>query len=99
MSAPSPAQVDAKAKEYLALKDALDRATEDAKLRTIPLVELEEKLVELVSNFGSAHKEKSRLLHGITLEMMATFGSAVTIDTTAVERFRLALLNPINHGC
>jgi hypothetical protein len=27
MCAPTPAQVDAKAKEYLTLKDALDRAT------------------------------------------------------------------------
>jgi hypothetical protein len=48
MCAPTPAQVDAKAKEYLTLKDALDRATEDAKMRTIPLVELKEKLVEVV---------------------------------------------------
>ncbi len=57
MNAPTPAQVDAKAKEYFARKAALDRATEDAKMRTIPLVEFKEKLVELVSNFGSAHKE------------------------------------------
>lgn len=92
MSAPTPAEVDAKAKEYLTLKDALDRATEDAKLRTVPLVELKEELVELVSSFGSAHAEKSRLLHGISFEMLATFGSQVSIDAAAVERFRLALL-------
>jgi hypothetical protein len=49
-------------------------------------------LVDLVRNFGSVHAEKSRLLHGITFEMMAMFGSSVTIDAAAVERFRLALL-------
>jgi hypothetical protein len=32
------------------------------------------------------------LLHGITSEMMVTFGSSVSIDAAAVERFRHALL-------
>ena len=43
-------------------------------------------------DFGSSHAEKSKLLHGITQEMMVTFGSAVSIDAAAVERFRLALV-------
>jgi hypothetical protein len=92
MSAPSPAQVDAKAEQYRRLKSALDEATQEAKRQCMPLAQLKEELVQLVRDFGSAHKEKSHLLHGITFEMMATFGSAVTIDAAAVERFRLALL-------
>jgi hypothetical protein len=47
-------------------------------------------------DFGSSHAEKSKLLHGITQEMMVTFGSAVSIDAAAVERFRLA--GPIEAG-
>ena len=43
-------------------------------------------------DFGSAHAEKSRLLHGITHEMVVTFGQSVSVDAAAVERFRLALL-------
>jgi hypothetical protein len=92
MSAPTPAEVDKKAARYHALKEALDDATEQAKLKTIPLVQLKAELVELVSAYGSCHAEKSRLLHGITSEMLATFGSSVSIDAAAVERFRLALV-------
>ena len=53
---------------------------------------MKEELIDLVRDFGSAHAEKSRLLHGITREMMVTFGSSVSIDGAAVERFRLALM-------
>jgi hypothetical protein len=87
-----PAQVDEKAEQYYRLKAALDEATEAAKLRCLPLAQLKEELVQLVRDFGSAHAEKSRLLHGITQEMMVAFGSSVSIDAAAVERFRLALL-------
>ncbi len=92
MSAPTPGQVDEKAEQYYRLKAALDEATDNAKKRCLPLAQLKEELVQLVRDFGSAHAEKSRLLHGITSEMMVTFGSSVSIDAAAVERFRLALL-------
>jgi hypothetical protein len=91
-AAPKPAEVDEKAEQYYRLKAALDEATEAAKLRCLPLVQLKEELVDLVRNFGSAHAEKSRLLHGVTHEMVVTFGQSVSVDAAAVERFRLALL-------
>jgi len=70
----------------------LDEATENAKLRCLPVAAMKEELVQLVRDFSCAHKEKSRVIHGIKFEMMATFGSLVEIDSAAVERFRLALL-------
>ena len=90
--APTPAEVDEKAARYYRLKEALDAATEKAKLLCLPLATFKEELIQLVRDFGSAHAEKSRVLHGITSEMMVTFGSSVMIDAAAVERFRLALL-------
>jgi hypothetical protein len=92
MAAPTPAEVDEKAREFNRLKDALDAATEKAKLLCLPLATLKEELIHLVCDFGSAHAEKSLLLHGITSEMMVTFGQSVSIDAAAVERFRLALV-------
>lgn len=90
--APSPAEVDIKAVEYYRLRDLLDQATLAAKQACFPLAALKEELVDLVEAFGSPHAEKSKLLHGITSEMMATFGSSSSIDAAAVERFRLALV-------
>lgn len=90
--APTPAQIDDKAGEYDALKDKLVKATLAAKEAAVPLDKLKKELIDMVRDFGSAHAEKSKLLHGITREMMVTFGSSVSIDATAVERFRLALV-------
>jgi hypothetical protein len=44
-----------------------------------------------VEEFGSSHAEKSKLLHGITHEILATFGASTSIDAAAVERFAQAL--------
>jgi hypothetical protein len=92
MSAPTPAEVDQKAEQYFVLRAALDDATAQAKLRTIPLVQLKSELVEIVSAYGSCHVEKSKILHGVSAEMVATFGQSVTIDAAAVERFRAGLI-------
>jgi len=88
----TPAQVDAKAAEYDSLKEELQKATLAAKEAQVPLDVLKQELIGLVRDFGSAHAEKSKIVHGITWEMMATFGSSVSIDSAAVEKFRLALL-------
>ena len=53
MSAPTPRQIDEKAEQYYRLKDALDEATEAAKLACIPLAELKAQLVDLIRHFGS----------------------------------------------
>jgi hypothetical protein len=52
---------------------------------------MREDLVCLVEEFGSAHADKSKLLHGIRYEIMATFGTSTSIDAAAVERFASAL--------
>src|SRR6266436_4143317 len=92
MSAPTPALVDKKAAQYYAMREALDQATDAAKLLCLPLAKFKEELIDLVREFGSSHAGKSKLLHGITQEMLVTFGSSVSIDSAAVERFRLALI-------
>jgi hypothetical protein len=65
MSAPTPAEVDKKAAQYYALKDALDEAnTEAAKLRCLPLAKFKEELIEVVSKFGSSHAGSVDVLRG-----------------------------------
>src|SRR5437868_12011392 len=91
MSAPPPAEIDVKAEQYYRLKDNVTKAVLAAKDAQVPLDQLKEELIDLVRDFGSAHAEKSKLLHGITQEMMVTFGSSVSIDAAAVEKFRMAL--------
>src|SRR5437868_1551498 len=90
-TAPTPAEVDKKAEQYDALKEKFLQATLAAKEAQVPLDQLKEELIDLVRNFGSAHAEKSKLLHGIKQEIMATFGMQLVYDSAAVERFRLAL--------
>lgn len=91
MNALTAAEVDQKAEQYYALKEALDHAMKQAVEAKVPLDQLKEELIEAVKNFGSVHAEKSKLLHGISHEMMVTFGQSVSIDAAAVERFRVAL--------
>ena len=51
-----------------------------------------DELRELVREYGSAHAEKSKLLHGISYEVMCSFGQELKIDAAAVETFREALV-------
>lgn len=88
--APSRNRIDELSQEYLALKDR--RAKADLEVRAIAR-EIEAKgalLLDLVERHGSAHAEKSKLLHGVGFEVMATFGQVVSIDGAAVEAFRAA---------
>lgn len=59
--------------------------------RIEPHERMREDLICLVEEFGSAHAEKSTLLHGISYEIMATFGMTTSIDAAAAERFAHAL--------
>lgn len=90
-SSPSPEQIDQHAKEYLALKDKLLQA----KLAYSEIQQQMECTESILKNwgatFGSAHAEKSKLLHGLGYEVMVTFGQSVSIDASAVETFRDAL--------
>jgi hypothetical protein len=90
-SAPNPAEIDRLSKEYLELKDKLFTAQLASGEISQQLTLKGELLKQMVSDFGSAHAEKSKLLHGLQYEVMATFGQTVTIDAAAVETFRDAL--------
>jgi hypothetical protein len=90
---PTPAQVDALALSYDKAKEKLLDAVLAAKAAQDELDLLKEPLVDLASKFGSVHGSKSKLLHGLKWEMMLTEGTSTSIDSAAVERMRLHLLN------
>jgi hypothetical protein len=89
------AQVDAHAIEYKRLEKIIDDAkAELVKVKRKEGLELEKlhmALIDVVRMFGGKHAEKSKIMHGIEWELMATFGESHGIDATAVERLRLAL--------
>ena len=92
---PNAEQVDEHAREYKRLDQILDEAKKVfnavKKSEGADLDKLHVALIELVRTFGGKHAEKSKILHGIEFELMATFGESHGIDTAAVERLRLAL--------
>jgi hypothetical protein len=90
-SVPSAAEIDALAilynEEQVKVLDAIlaTRAAQKA------LEDTKDKCVELVRKFGSAHAQKSKLVHGLKWEIMGTFGASTSIDAAAVERLRVNL--------
>ncbi|MGH9504795.1 MAG: hypothetical protein ACRD20_18235 [Terriglobales bacterium] len=91
-TAPTPVSVDELAGQYLQLKKTADDLAQAAAEAQKPLQEKAQELRDLVRECGSAHAEKAKLLHGISYEIMCSFGQSVTVDGTAVENFRLALV-------
>jgi hypothetical protein len=89
---PSSAEVEKLALAYHALEEKVDAAKDQLKQAQTPLAEEKDRITELVRAFGGAHGEKSKLLHGITWEIMATFGKTTKVDAAAVEQLRLALV-------
>jgi hypothetical protein len=90
-AAPSPAEIDLKAVAYTLLEEELRRAKADLADAAKPLSDFKLELIDLVRNCGGAHAEKSKILHGVAWELMATFGQGTTRDAAAIERLRLAL--------
>ena len=92
----SPAEVDALAQEYKAHEQKIDeadrRAADEKMPHLIRVQELEELFLAGLRNFGSAHAQKSKMLHGISWEIMGTFGISSSTDSAAVSQFRLALV-------
>ena len=92
LKAPTAMEVDKLALEY----DELKRKLLDATLARVAVQEefepAEAKLVDLVSKCGSAHAQKSMILHGFKWEIMGTFGTSTSVDSAAVERLRLELV-------
>jgi hypothetical protein len=88
---PTAADVDRLAIQFLALESKADEAYKIAVSLDEPHERMREDLVCLAEGFGSAHAEKSKLLHGLEWEIMATFGMSTSLDAAAVERFAQAL--------
>jgi hypothetical protein len=92
----APAEVDALAQEYqnieTVIADIKLEANEKMKPHLDRRLELEDLFLAGLRNFGSAHASKSKLLHGNSFEIMGTFGMSSSIDSAAVQTFRLALV-------
>lgn len=87
----NPTQFDKAAQEYLAIKEQVFNAK-------LALRELEQQLEtkgELikieVENFGGAHRDKSKISHGLKYEAVVTFAQEIRQDAAAIEVFRAAL--------
>lgn len=93
---PSPAEVESVAQEMISLKGKLSEIYTDAELEahhySVRLDELKALAIDWIQKFGSAHAEKSKLLHGVLYEIMGTFGMSTSIDAAAVEAFRIGLV-------
>lgn len=90
--APLPAQVDAYADEFSQLDADVTEKTNELKILKADLALKAEALIALVSEHGGSHAQKSKILHGIVWEIVATFAQYTTQDAAAVERFRQALV-------
>jgi hypothetical protein len=88
IAVPSPAEVDKIAILYDAKKERVLQATLAQRAASEELELVQKQCVELVSKFGSAYAEKSKLLHGLKWEIMGTFGASTSIDSAAVETLR-----------
>ena len=88
---PSPAEIDLKAIAYTDLEKKLDEARAAVPIAAKPVSDLKAELIDLVRSCGGTHAEKSKILHGIAWELMATFGQGMTQDSAAIDRLRLAL--------
>jgi hypothetical protein len=89
---PTAADIDRLALEFLALEAKTDHAYAIALALDEPHERMKERLIDLVEEFGSADHEKSKLeksklLHGLTHEMVATFGVSTSINAAAVDHF------------
>jgi hypothetical protein len=93
---PTAADIDRLAVEFLALEAKTDQAYAVALALDEPHERMKERLVDLVEEFGSfdhgkSKLEKSKLLHGLTHELVATFGVSTSINAAAVDRLAHAL--------
>lgn len=89
---PTPEAIDQLCTEYSALKEKLLTAQLRMAEIGIELDRKAEALRSLVGERGSAHAEKSKILHGVKQEIVVSYGQSVSVDAAAVEKFRLALV-------
>jgi hypothetical protein len=93
VKAPLPAEVDARAEAFHAIATSIAEKNEKLKELRKQLSDSEIALIELVRSFGGPHAAKSKILHGIVWEMVATFSKFTAEDSAAIERFRLTLVS------
>lgn len=89
--APKPDAIDEFAVEFDRLDRELTKAQDAVKEAAKPVAVLRSELIGLVRKFGGPHGKSSKLLHGISWEMMGTYGKTTVTDNAAIERFRVAL--------
>jgi hypothetical protein len=89
--APRPAEVDERAEKFHKLEADLATKVEECSKLKKDIAARELDLIELVKAFGGPHCTKSKILHGIVWEMVATFSQYTVLDSLAIERFRKAL--------
>jgi len=91
-SAPLPAAVDLSAEHFDQLAKSLEKAQTEVEALRKEVAAQKSELIDLVRTFGGPHAQKSKILHGIVWEMVATFAQYTAQDSAAIERFRLALV-------
>lgn len=89
---PVPADVDEAAEFFQDLLKDLEYARKSVKEAQALVDQYALHLIEHVRNFGGPHATKSKILHGIVWEMVATFAQYTSQDSAAIERFRVALV-------
>lgn len=87
-----PAAVDTAAEAFHRLELDIEEAKKNFDAAKKLLVDRELALIEMVRQHGGQHAQKSKILHGIVWEMVATFGQYTGPDAAAIERFRQALV-------
>lgn len=90
--APLPPSVDELSENFHELEEELAEAKRELEIARKLVTDRELELIELVRRHGGPHAQKSKILHGIIWEIVATFGQHTTLDSTAVERFRHELV-------
>ena len=94
--APTAAEVEAAAREFDELQTQIAAIRQKADTEAEPFEArvriLRALLLGQVKEFGDPHAEKSKLLHGLEWEVMASFGTRAVVDGKAVEEFRQALV-------
>jgi hypothetical protein len=92
VKSPVPIEVDTRAQDFSDLEKSIAKLKLDLGAKQKEMAAKEAALIELVRSFGGPHATKSKILHGIVWEMIATFAQYTTQDGAAVERFRQALV-------
>jgi hypothetical protein len=76
---PSAAEIDEMACEFFRLEAKVDKAYKIAIELDQPLEDLRERLILIVEQFGEAHAQKAKFLHGVKTELVARFNGTPTL--------------------